>query len=317
MSSSIEVPAPDHPHRSGRPSRLKQLEGLSSVPARGLASLHTHSRYCDGKGEIEEYVVAAIGAGLDAFGASGHAPVPFPCDYAMSLTALDSYQAEVRRVAAIYGECIPVLLGIELDYLPGLSDFYAREFFPRGFDYLVSSVHYVGEPGALPWCYDESETVFAAEIQRRHAGDVRPVLEDYYRRVCQMVAEASTWDLPVIVGHLDRVSMWNRDGCYFSTVAPWYVALVDRALDAISRSRCVLELNASGWDKHAATPNPSPDILSRALARDIPVIISADAHRPGNVARNYDQAVDLLREVGYKSLMFPRARGWLAVALPD
>jgi histidinol-phosphatase (PHP family) len=283
----------------------------------GLASLHTHSRYCDGKGEIEEYVIAAIDAGLDTFGASGHAPLPFPCDYAMSLAALDSYRSDVRRVGEIYGERIPTLLGIELDYLPGLSDFYAREFFRRGFDYVVSSVHYVGEPEAPPWCYDESEEAFAAAVQRRHAGDVRPILQDYYGRVCQMVTEATTWDLPVIVGHLDRVGLWNRDERYFSTSATWYVDLVEQALAAIARSSCVLELNASGWDKRAATPNPSPAILRRALARNIPVIVSADAHQPGNIARRYAQAVELLREVGYKSLMVPRERGWLAVALPD
>lgn len=293
------------------------MDSSQSAPLRGLASLHTHSHLCDGQGEIEEYVVAAIAAGLGAYGASGHAPLPFPCDYAMPLTTLPQYQAEVRRLTELYRDRIPVLFGIELDYLPGLTSFYTREFLPRGFDYFVSSVHYVGEPGQPPWCYDESETAFTTQIERRHGGDVRPVLVDYYQRVCHMAREADSWNIPVIVGHLDRVSLWNRDDRYFSTTDDWYLGLVDQALDAIAGSRCILELNTSGWDKTAATPNPSPAILRRAFARNIPVIVSADAHRPANVAVHYADAIAVLRDAGYRTVMFPANGGWQPVELPS
>lgn len=284
--------------------------------ASSLSSVHTHSRFCDGHGEIEEYVVAAIDRGLAVFGASGHAPLPFPCEYAIGLTTLDAYRAEVRRLQAKYRERIPVLLGLELDYLPGLGDFYNHELFSRGLDYVVASVHYIGEPGDTTWVYDESDARFAAEIERRHAGNARLAVEDYFRRVGAMVEESAGWNLPIVVGHLDRIVLWNRDNRYFSTESEWFQEAVGAALATIAASNCVLELNTSGWNKPAALSNPSLTILRRAADAGIRIIISADAHWPENVAQHFDRAVRLLREAGYESLVVPSPEGWHDCLLP-
>src|SRR5262249_16832806 len=140
-------------------------ERASGATRAALSSLHTHSRYCDGRGEIREYAEAALAAGLGAYGASGHAPLPFPCDYAMPLASLDAYRDDVRRARDELAARLPIFLGLELDYVPGLGDFYAGELLGRGFDYFVASVHYVGEPGAPLWAYDESEDAFIRELR--------------------------------------------------------------------------------------------------------------------------------------------------------
>lgn len=274
------------------------------------SSLHTHSRFDDGHGEISEYARAAIQARLVAFGASGHAPLPFDCDYAIPLSALDAYRAEVERARRAFGKEIPILLGLELDYLPGLGDFYAREFLARGFDYFVASVHFVGEDGAKPWAYDEGESQFVREVANRHDGDARPVVEDYYRRVIQMVEEVSRWDVPAFVGHLDRIALWNRDDRYFPTDDDWYRQVVDDALAAIARSGLPVELNTSGWAKPAATPNPRLDILRRCARLGIPAILSADAHYPEHVDRDFDRGFQMLLEAGTQEIVVPEASGW-------
>lgn len=286
------------------------MDSSSVDRSRRFSSLHTHSRYCDGHGEIEDYVEAAIRAGLAAFGASGHAPLPFACDYAMPLSSLDQYRADVRRAATLHRDDIPVFLGLELDYLPGLGDFYQREFLARGFDYFVASVHHVGEDGAEPWTYDESQESFVAEIERRHAGDARPVVEDYYRRICQMVGEVGRWDVPAFVGHLDRITLWNRDDRYFPTDDKWYFGLVDEAIAAIQRSGLAVELNTSGWAKPAAAPNPSLSILRRCAPHGIPTTLSADAHYPANVDFRFAEAADLLAEAGARVIVAPERDGW-------
>jgi histidinol-phosphatase (PHP family) len=289
----------------------------SAAALRGVVSLHTHSRYCDGQGEIADYVTAARAAGLAAFGASGHAPLPFFCDYAMPLATLDAYRADVQAQKAALRGSYPVWLGLELDYLPSLSDFYQRELRRRGFDYFVASVHYVGAPGAEPWAYDESEVSFARAIAERHGGDARPVVEDYYRRMIQMVREVSEWGMPIIVGHLDRVGLWNRDDRYFPTDGAWYQSMVDEVLDQIAASPCVLELNTGGWAKPVAAPNPSPAILRRAAARGIPILLGADAHRPDQVARLYGDGLRLLREAGYPSIVTLSEGRWQTLPLPS
>ncbi|HLZ06998.1 MAG TPA: histidinol-phosphatase [Chloroflexota bacterium] len=281
-----------------------------------LSSLHTHSRYCDGQGEIRDYIAAAIENGLAAFGASGHAPLPFPCPYAMSLEALKIYRADVRDQQKINEARFPVFLGLELDYLPGLHDFYANEFFGPGLDYVVASVHYVGGTNESAWVYDHSAESFAAEVNHRYHGDVRPVLVDYFSRVQSLVRESVAWDLPVIVGHLDRVAIWNRDNRWFDPLASWYLELVEHTLDTIAGTGRVLEINTSGWNKAAEICNPSPDILARAVRKKIPIIISADAHYPKNVDQHYGRALDVLNVIGCDSIVSPSRTGWVIAPLP-
>jgi len=282
-----------------------------------LSSMHTHSRYCDGHGEIAEYAKSAEAGGIAAYGASGHAPVPFPCDYAIDLAALDSYCQDVRDAAREYRGRLPIYLGLELDFLPGLDDFYRRELFARGLEYVVASVHYVGDSAWEPWCYDETEESFQAEISRRHGGNARPAVEDYYARLAQMAREAPTWGVPVIVGHFDRIALWNAADRYFPTDDTWYAALVDNALTAIAESKLVLEINTSGWHKPVGRPNPDLRILRRAAKLGIPAIVSADAHRPEHVARDFARAIEILREAGYAEIIVPSTQGWQPRHLTD
>src|SRR5438067_5193364 len=90
---------------------------------------HTHSRYCDGEGEIREYIEAAIGAGLVSYGVSCHAPVPIPTrdPWLMRLDDLSAYCAEVRALREEYRERLAIFLALELDYAPGLDAFYRTE----------------------------------------------------------------------------------------------------------------------------------------------------------------------------------------------
>lgn len=290
------------------------MESPPSAPI--LSSLHTHSRYDDGQGEIAEYADAASRAGLFAYGASGHAPLPFPCAYAIPLDLLDRYREDVRHAAEKHAPDLPVLLGLELDYLPGQTAFYERELLSRDFDYFVASVHYVGDPDAEPWTYDESAEAFEREVRTRHGGDARPAVEDYFRRVVRMVEEVGTWDVPIIVGHLDRIALWNGGQRYFDPESGWYTRLVEDALDVIARNDLVLELNTSGWVKASRAPNPDLPILRRAAERGIRVTINADAHVPSNVALRYDDGLRLLRQAGFREIVVPDPRGWRSASLP-
>jgi len=50
-----------------------------------ISNYHTHTKYCDGKGEIEQYVLAAINAGIKYLGFSSHSPLPLPSRWSMAL----------------------------------------------------------------------------------------------------------------------------------------------------------------------------------------------------------------------------------------
>jgi histidinol-phosphatase (PHP family) len=282
----------------------------AEVPA-VLSSVHTHSRYCDGRGEIEDYVGAAIDRGLAAVGASSHSPMPFERDCAMPLDSLDAYRADVRRLQRTYVDRIPVLLGLEIDYVPELMAFYERHFRRAGFDYFVASVHFVGgEPGNGLWNYDESEELFASEVARRFRGEAWPVVEDYYRRVQRMVEDLHGWPVPIIVGHLDRIAIWNKADRYFATDSEDYLALVDEVLDTIAGAGFTVELNTSYWFKGPETPNPALALLPRCVRHGIPVIVSADAHDPSDIDLCYEAAAAALVEAGYDRVVVPGPEAW-------
>jgi histidinol-phosphatase (PHP family) len=142
------------------------------------SNYHTHSRYCDAKGEIEAYLEAALAAGLDSYGVSSHAPLPFDTGWTMRLADLPAYCAEVRRLQAAYRDRLPVFLGLELDYYPGLEAFHRDAVLAQGLDYVVGSVHYVGHAGpGEPWCVDESDEVMREGIARSFGGDARRMVE--------------------------------------------------------------------------------------------------------------------------------------------
>jgi histidinol-phosphatase (PHP family) len=282
----------------------------------GLASVHTHSHYCDGRDDPEDYVQAAIDAGLTAFGASGHSPIPLPSDWSMTLESFARYAPEMRRLASAYANQIPILLGLELDYLPGAEDFYARHLFSAGLDYIVASVHFVGDPETNLWTYDESADAFAAQIGRNYGGNAIPVVEDYYQRVARMASEVERWGVPAVIGHLDRIVLWNRGDQYFPTNNQWYWSLVEEALAAIARSRSILEINTSGWEKAIGDSNPNLAVLRRAAALKIPILVSSDAHEATHVARHYRRALGVLAEAGFTRLAVPGPGEWTSVPLP-
>jgi histidinol-phosphatase (PHP family) len=263
---------------------------------------HTHSRYCDGVGEIEEYVQAAIAAGFDSYGVSCHAPVPIYSEgpYMMLRRDLPTYCNEVGRLRRKYRDQIDLLLGLELDYAPGLEAYYEQRIRVFGFDYFVGSVHYVGtDDVGVPWCIDETADRFAEGLGRRYNGDVRPAIEEYFALQRQMVGTPGV----AIVGHMDKIKMWNSGEQYFRETDDWYVAAIDETLRAFKAGGLIVELNTRGIYKLHAAPYPSPWVMARCRDLGIPVMVNADTHAPSEVNTGYAEAAAILRDAGITNVM--------------
>jgi histidinol-phosphatase (PHP family) len=93
-----------------------------------LVDFHTHTVRCGhAEGRMEEYVEAAIAAGLKEYGFSDHLPMywvegdqPDP-ESTMAMHELEEYVSDVLRLQERYKE-IPIRLGIEADYIPGREE---------------------------------------------------------------------------------------------------------------------------------------------------------------------------------------------------
>lgn len=275
-------------------------------------SIHTHSRFCDGVGEIEEYIQAALAVGLPAFGASAHQPVPWPSQFALPLTDMPAYRAEVQRLREKYQGQIEVYLGLELDYIPTIRPFVETHVLPHTFDYFIGSVHRIRELNGEPWGFETNARVFETGLSKIFHGDIRQLIEEYYA----LEREVAAWPEVTIIGHLDRIKIHNVGERYFSEQAAWYIDAVEETLQTIARLGKIVELNTSGWRRDHDAPYPSAWIVRRCAELQIPVCITPDAHKPEQVMFKFVEAADLMRSVGHRSVAVLKNGQWTQERLP-
>jgi histidinol-phosphatase (PHP family) len=63
-----------------------------------------------------------------------------------------------------------------------------------------------------------------------------------------------------------------------------------------------IEVSTAGLRKEVGEIYPSAQFLKEAFRRKIPVLISSDSHAPGEVGHEFQKAVQLVKETGYREL---------------
>ncbi len=279
-------------------------------------NLHTHTRFSDGSDSPEEYIKEAVRQGFSTLGFTDHSPVPFPNTFALRTEKLGEYCSEISDLKKQYssqsGSGIEVLLGIEIDYIPGIttpiSDY--RRNYP--FDYVIGSVHLIKNPSVEGlWFIDGPErSLCQAGLSEVFGGNARAAVTTYYRQLQEMISVHT----PDIVGHIDKVKMYNR-GDYFSEEDSWYRSLIDETLDLVKSTGCVVEINTRGlYKKRSESLFPGIEILKKILRLDIPVTLCSDAHKPHELSLLFPETILLLEKLGYKSLARRTGKGWIEVA---
>lgn len=278
------------------------------------SNYHVHSRYDDGKGEPEEYVEAALAAGLASLGFSGHNVVPFPTDWTMPAENLPAYLAAVRRVQERYRDRLPVFLGMEVDYLPGVISPRSPQILALGLQYTIGSVHFLAGPLAdgRHWTIDSTPEEYDTGMREHFGGSARRMVEEYYERIGRMALEAP----PDFVGHFDSIKLNNRGDRWFSESDRWYRRAAAGALEAVARSGCMLELStAAVFRKNLSSYYPSDWILRDCRRLGIPVTVCSDAHTPAQLTGHYPQAIQRLLDLGFRTQRQLTAAGWVDVPL--
>lgn len=251
-----------------------------------LTSYHNHTNWSDGAPTLAAQIHAAKAAGLDELGISDHY-VLYPggeqVDWSLPLDLLGDYVLELRA-AATEVRGLTLRLGIEADFFPETIDDLRERLAPYPFDYVIGSVHYVdGFP------VDENTRFWDAlsETERNEKWRL------YWVRIRQL-AESGVFDfvahpdLPKKFGHRPTVDL---------------AAEITAALDAIAAADMAIEINTAGWNLPAGEAYPSLDLLKAARARELPLLINADAHFPEFLTRDFDRARVLAREAGYTELV--------------
>jgi histidinol-phosphatase (PHP family) len=272
-------------------------------------NLHTHSNFCDGTGDPEEYVISALEKEFHTLGFSSHAPVPFKNNFAIKNEAeLQNYCQAIRTLKEKYRDRLSIYLALELDYIEGISRDFSEYKNACGLDYTIGSVHLVrnGKSEGL-WFIDGPKVESYDEgLQNVFRGDIKHAVTSYYEQVKRMILTQK----PDILGHFDKIKMHNQDR-YFREDEPWYRELVMDLLETIVRTGVIVEVNTRGiYKKRCNDLYPGVWILKEMKKKDIAITLSADAHRPEEIDGYYKETMEILRNTGFDHLVCFKEGKW-------
>ena len=262
-----------------------------------LTDLHVHLRPDDVRNtppeeyftteNAERYRAAAADRGIDELGVSEHV-------YRFT-EALDVWQHELWRESArddlgeyceFVREQTDLKLGIEADFIPGREDRMRELLEAHDFDYVVGSIHFVGN-GALDY---EKYDIWS--------GFDSP--DKVWRTYFEWLGEAAMSGLFDILAHPDIVKYWGPSR------RPWPERELryyyEVAMEGIAESGIAVEVSTAGLRKPVGELYPARALLEMVLDAGNPIVLSSDAHTAEDVGRDYDQALELLDELGVSEL---------------
>ena len=276
-----------------------------------FSSLHVHTTFCDGKDDVQAMCAAAHEKGLVSIGFSSHAPIfkktGMKTDWHLSEDQLEQYVEQVRAARRRWQGKLDVFLGLECDYIKGMASALDKDIQALGLDYIIGSVHYiVPDNGARPFTVDGPLDELEAGIAEGFNGDGLAMMNAYWDTVAEMICLGG-FD---ILGHLDIVKLNNKNGRFFSRESEAWQNRVTEVAKLASSSGCVVELNTGGMNRgKIAEAYPSLEILRLLCKGNVPIIITADAHRKEDLNGHYDYAVQALVQAGYgEHVLFKGAR---------
>ena len=154
---------------------------------------------------------------------------------------------------------------------------------PRDFDYVVGSVHFIGEGDAA--VDHDGFDVWEG------GGDA----DEIWRRYFEALADCARSGLFDILAHPDLVKVWGR-----ARPLPErdLRAFYEPAVEAIAESGIAVEVSTAGLRKPVGELYPSREFAEMCVEAGASFALSSDAHLPEQVGFEYDRAVDFLDELG-------------------
>jgi histidinol-phosphatase (PHP family) len=232
---------------------------------------------------VERYLAAARERGIEEIGVSEHV---YRFTAALDLwrhplwveNAVDDLDAYCEFVATT-----PLRLGIECDYIPGAEERTAALLGAHDFDYVVGSVHFVGEGDA------------AVDHEGFDVWEGAAGADEVWRRYFAAFAACARSGLFDILAHPDLVKVWGRARPLPEMDLRAYY---EPAVEAIVEGGAAVELSTAGLRKPVGELYPAPEFAALCAEAGVPFALSSDAHLPEQVGFEYERAVELLESLG-------------------
>jgi histidinol-phosphatase (PHP family) len=234
----------------------------------------------------ERYREAASERGIEELGVSEHV-----YRFTQALEVWDhelwrhSARDDIDAYCAFVREQTDLRLGIEADFVPGREERMAALLGARDWDYVVGSIHFVGDR-ALD--YDRYDI---------WSGFSSP--EKVWSTYFEWLGEAAASGLFDILAHPDLVKYWGRERPAPDRDPRHFYEL---AMEGIAYSGIAVEVSTAGLRKPVGEIYPAPAFLQMVIEAGNPIALSSDAHSPEDLGRDYDRALELLKDLGVREL---------------
>jgi len=241
---------------------------------------------------VERYVATAVRRGVDEIGFSEHVyyfrqtseiwSVPYQVERCAH--DLDAYCGAVLEAKEAG---LPVKLGLEVDYVGVRQAELASMLAPYPFDFLLGSVHYVdGE------AVDQQPGIWAGRT-------IDEVWDLYAGAVCELASSGAV----DVLAHVDLAKIFGQ------RPDPVRAAeLHERLGQAIAAAGVGVEISTAGLRKPVGELYPDYGLLRACREHGVPVTLASDAHVPGLVGQDFDEALELAGDAGCETVTVFEAR---------
>ncbi len=206
---------------------------------------------------------------------------------------VERYFAFVRRMQDLG---LPVAAGIEMDYWPGHEEGIRRFLERHPWDFVLGSVHFVGDFGV-----DLDPT---PETWRQMGEEA---VWERYLALSEQAVESGLFD---VLTHPDLPKIFGQRPP--ALALDWY----PRIAQALRRRDMAIECNSRGIRRPIGEPYPTLPYLQAAHAAGVPLSLGSDAHEPENTGIGLDQAASLAADAGYQKAVHFLGRRRIAAPLP-
>jgi histidinol-phosphatase (PHP family) len=238
-------------------------------------------------GNAERYREAASERGISELGVSEHI---YRFTAALDVWQHPLWRANARddldRYVGFLREETDLRVGIEADFVPGREDRMANLLEAHEWDYVVGSVHFLGDNAVD--IADETDVW-------RHESSAERIWQRYFEHVAAS-ALTGAYD---IIAHPDLVKIWGSARPVPDRDPRFYYEPV---IEALLEADVAMELSTAGLRKPVGAIYPATPMLEMAVDAGVPIALSSDAHIPDHLGFGYEEAVSLLESVGVTEL---------------
>ncbi|MCL2440438.1 MAG: histidinol-phosphatase [Treponema sp.] len=265
-----------------------------------FTSIHNHTIFCDGKDDIETMCYTAYNKKLFAIGFSAHSPIEKQIGresgWNLKEENVKSYVSEVLAAKERWKGRLNVYLGYEADYIKGRRSPLDSDITSLNLDYIIGSLHFLcPENNTKPFTVDGPIEEFEKGLNEGFNGDAQALMHCYYDTMLEMINEGG-FD---ILGHADLLKKNCQNKNYWPEKTE--ISRQREIACAAAKANIVVEVNTGGINRKKINDiYPSLSFLKIFREFNVPVIITADAHKAIDIDGNYEIAQKTLILADFK-----------------